>query len=82
MLQVDNAQQRERQMTRGFRLSLVTPAYNESDNLPLLYERVCAVLTQLDVDWEWIVVDDHSTDDTFETIADISRRDTHVRAMT
>jgi len=81
MLQVDKAQQRERHMTRGFRLSLVTPAYNESDNLPLLYERVSTVLTQLDVDWEWIVVDDHSTDDTFKTIADISRRDAHVRAI-
>src|SRR6267142_2338680 len=71
----------KRQAKRRFRLSLVTPAYNETKNLPLLYERISAVLVALDVDWEWNVVDDHSTDDTFQTLTDIAQNDSHVRAI-
>jgi len=70
-----------RRAKRSFRLSLVTPAYNETDNLPLLYARISAVLNTLDLDWEWIVVDDHSTDDTFRTISDVALHDSHVRAI-
>ena len=80
-LQVDTSQPPERRGKKRSRLSLVTPAYNEARNLPLLYEHISAVLTSLDVDWEWIVVDDHSTDDTFKTITNIAARDSHVRAV-
>ena len=83
MLQVDMPERREVQANGkgGFRLSLVTPAYNEAENLPLLYGRLSAVLNPLDVDWEWIVVDDHSADATFGTVAEIALRDPHVRAV-
>jgi glycosyltransferase involved in cell wall biosynthesis len=79
--QVNKPGQPERQTNRRFHVSVVTPAYNEADNLPLLYGRVSTAFNSLDVDWEWIVVDDHSTDDTFTTIADIAMRDSHVRAI-
>jgi polyisoprenyl-phosphate glycosyltransferase len=62
-------------------LSVVTPAYNEADNLPLLYKRLSAALKSVNVDWEWIVVDDHSSDETFTSIGDIARRDSRVRAI-
>jgi dolichol-phosphate mannosyltransferase len=62
-------------------LSIVTPGYNEAKNLPLLYERLCRVLGALDLDWEWIVVDDHSVDRTFAVVADIARRDARVRGV-
>lgn len=62
-------------------LSVVTPAYNEERNLPVLYERLCKVLEHLDVDWEWIVIDDHSTDRTFEVMSELSRRDARVRVL-
>lgn len=82
MLQIDKSpQQREEQANGRFHLSVVTPAYNEADNLPLLHRRISAVLNSLDVKWEWVVVDDHSTDDTFTTIADIAMHDSHVRAI-
>ena len=38
------------------KLSIVTPAYNESANLPVMYERLVIVLDT--IDWEWIIVDD------------------------
>jgi glycosyltransferase involved in cell wall biosynthesis len=62
-------------------LSVVTPAYNEASNLLLLYERLCQVLDDQDLDWEWIVVDDHSADETFAIVRDVAVRDPRVRAM-
>lgn len=62
-------------------VSVITPAYNEEGNLPVLYARLCAVLDRLDVDWEWIVTDDHSSDRTFEVLADLGRRDPRVRGL-
>jgi dolichol-phosphate mannosyltransferase len=62
-------------------LSIITPAYNEVDNLPLLYKRLSGVLKTVDSDWEWIVVDDHSLDETFTAIAEIASRDSRVRAI-
>ena len=63
------------------RLSIVTPAYNETENLKLLHERLAAVLGPLDVDWEWIVVDDHSRDNTFEVIRALAAADPRVRGL-
>lgn len=62
-------------------LSVVTPAYNEADNLPLLYDRLSKVLSSLNLDWEWLVVDDHSADGTFAVIAEIARRDPRVQGI-
>jgi dolichol-phosphate mannosyltransferase len=53
-------------------LTIVTPAYNEAENLPVLYQRLREVLDSIDVDWEWIVVDDHSTDGTFEVLTELA----------
>jgi dolichol-phosphate mannosyltransferase len=62
-------------------LSVVTPAYNEAQNLPLLYERLCRALGTLDLDWEWIVVDDHSSDRTLAVVAEIAGRDARVHGI-
>lgn len=59
-------------------LSVVTPAYNEAENLPLLYERLSQVLDSLNLDWEWVIVEDHSSDATFAVIADLARHDPRV----
>jgi dolichol-phosphate mannosyltransferase len=63
------------------RVSIVTPAYNEARNLPVLYARLGQVLDAMAVTWEWIVVDDHSRDDTFATVAEIAQRDHRVHAL-
>ena len=63
------------------RLSVVTPAYREAQNLPKLYERLRAVLDGLGVDWEWIIVDDHSPDATFAVMHDIAAQDSRVRGI-
>ncbi len=62
-------------------LSIVTPAFNEARNLPLLRARLEPVLEALGVAWEWIVVDDHSSDDTFAVAAMLAREDDRVRGI-
>jgi dolichol-phosphate mannosyltransferase len=63
------------------RLSIVTPAFNEASNLPLLYERVVQTTLRLGIDWEWIVVDDHSSDRTFGALEDLALMDPRVRGI-
>jgi len=60
-------------------ISLITPAFNEGSNLPMLHERLTAVFRQLD--WEWIIVDDHSRDNTFEVIERLVAIDPRVRGI-
>jgi dolichol-phosphate mannosyltransferase len=66
-------------MTQGGLLSVVTPAYNEAANLPLLHQRLATVLAELR--WEWIVIDDHSSDDTFRVITGMAEQDQRVRGF-
>jgi len=60
-------------------ISLITPAFNEGSNLPMLHERLTSVFRQLD--WEWIIVDDHSRDNTFEVIERLVATDPRVRGI-
>lgn len=63
-------------------LSIVTPAYNEAQNLPNLYERLKTVMEgATDLDWEWILVDDHSKDDTFEIFGGYAKEDERLRGV-
>jgi len=47
-------------------LSIVIPVYNESENVPILCERLNAALSRLDKTYEVLLVDDGSTDDSWE----------------
>jgi dolichol-phosphate mannosyltransferase len=62
------------------RLSIVTPAYNEAGSLPALYERLCEVLGE-GGDWELIVVNDGSTDETWRVVDGLNARDPRVRGI-
>lgn len=62
-------------------LSIVTPAYNEELNLVHLYKGLVDQLESLAIAWEWIIVDDHSADRTFDAGAALAARDTRVRVF-
>jgi polyisoprenyl-phosphate glycosyltransferase len=67
--------------TSDIRLTIITPAYNEAANIPLLYQRIEKVLKNESIDWEWIIIDDHSRDNTFEVVSGITARDAHVKGI-
>ncbi|MFT5123583.1 MAG: glycosyltransferase involved in cell wall biosynthesis [Kiritimatiellia bacterium] len=60
-------------------ISIITPAWKEAENLPVLYDRLVAVLEGQE--WEWVIVDDHSPDGTFAAIYALSQKDPRVRGI-
>jgi len=66
---------RQRAFGPGTKVSLVIPCYNEQDVLPLLYERLTNAAEAWGVDYEVVLVDDGSKDDTWAMIEDLQRRD-------
>ena len=61
--------------------SIVAPIYNEIDNLPLLYQRIREVMDSTAEPWEFIMVDDGSTDGSTEKIRELAKEDRRVRPV-
>jgi dolichol-phosphate mannosyltransferase len=63
-------------------ISIVIPAYNEERNLEVLYASIREVLDSGgDSDWELVVVDDGSTDGSWDVIGALSAADVRVRGV-
>lgn len=62
-------------------ISIVTPCYNEEDNIDELYQRIAAVMATLPYDYEHICIDNASTDSTVRRIKDIAARDKRVKLI-
>ncbi len=64
------------------KLSIVVAAFNEEGNLPLLYQRVCALdWAALGLEPEFVFVDDHSRDATPRLLRDLAARDPRVKVL-
>ena len=61
--------------------SVISPIYNEIDNLPELYRRVKEVMDSLGEPWELILVDDGSTDGSTDKIRELAQKDKTVRPV-
>ena len=60
-------------------ISILIPAYNEEASLPMLYERLTAVIDTLtDYDVEMLVVNDGSRDGTLEVLRSLREKDSRV----
>src|SRR5215213_9816978 len=62
-------------------LSIVIPIQNESPNIKDLYDELTQTLVQYGRSYEMIIVDDGSTDDSFEKLASLQTRDPHLRVI-
>jgi glycosyltransferase involved in cell wall biosynthesis len=63
-------------------LSLITPVYNEEENLPILYDAIQQVLKPIGKTWEVIFVDDGSRDKSLEVLETLVKQDPeHVRVV-
>ncbi|MGN0610639.1 MAG: glycosyltransferase family 2 protein [Ruminiclostridium sp.] len=61
-------------------ISVVIPAYNEQENIPVAAERLGGILAPLS-EYELIFVDDGSKDDTWPLIKQLSETDEHIRGL-
>ncbi len=62
-------------------LSIIVPVFNEEENIEVLHEKISDCMSSAEYDWELLVVDDGSTDATYERLAGIRARDSHLRVV-
>jgi len=62
-------------------LSIVIPIHNEEHSILPLYDRLAAVLEQLQRPYEILFVDDASTDRSFELLANLVETDGHLKVI-
>ena len=60
-------------------LSIIVPCYNEEQALPIFYHEVTKVLSSMDVDYELLLINDGSKDDTLGVMRTLSASDEHIR---
>ncbi len=60
-------------------ISVLIPSYNEVESLPELLEQVEAELQRITPDWEILVVDDGSTDNTRDTVRDLREKEQRLK---
>src|SRR5665213_2124337 len=57
-------------------IGIITTAYNAST---FIKKTIDSVLAQSITDWEYIIVDDGSKDDTFEFVSEVAKQDPRIR---
>ena len=62
-------------------ISMVIPVFHSADILPILYERVAIQLDALSHDWELILVDDASPDDSWNVACRLNAADARVKCV-
>lgn len=62
-------------------ISIVTPCYNEEENIDELYQRVATVMATLPYEYEHICIDNASTDGTVKRIKELAAQDKRVKLI-
>ncbi|MBR3635201.1 MAG: glycosyltransferase [Lachnospiraceae bacterium] len=62
-------------------ISVIIPAFNEEDMIKTAYDEIRQVILSLNTDYEFIFVDDGSTDKTFDEVKEISLSDPGVHCV-
>ncbi len=68
-------------MNRKPRYSIVTPIHNESGNILLLYKRLSEVMDSLDEDWELVMINDASHDNSLQLMLQLAQEDERVKVV-
>jgi len=62
-------------------ISIVTPCFNEEENVRELYERIHRIMENLDYEYEHIFIDNASTDRTVGILRGLAAQDKHVKVI-
>ena len=63
------------------KISVVTPTYNEQDNIELFCQKVKEEFIKLSYDYEHIIIDNNSTDNTISILRNICQKDKNVKVI-
>ena len=58
--------------------SIIAPIYNEIENIQVLYQRVSEVMDSTGENWEFVMVDDGSSDGSTQAILDLQAKDSKI----
>jgi len=62
-------------------LTVLVPAYNEAESLPELAQWIDRVCVSSSIEYELIVIDDGSSDNTWELLRDLSEKNSRIKAV-
>ena len=62
-------------------LSIVIPLFNEEKSIPILFRELSEVLEKLNKEYEVIIVDDGSTDGSWDELCKLHEKDNHFKAI-
>ena len=62
-------------------ISIVTPCYNEEDNIEELCSRIASVMVDLPNEYEHICIDNYSTDSTIKKIKQMAKNDKRLKLI-
>ena len=62
-------------------ISIVIPLFNEDESLPELSEWIIRVMTQNNFSYEVIMIDDGSTDDSWQVLQNISQKNNNFKGI-
>lgn len=61
--------------------SFVIPAYNEENNIPIVYDKILKLMSNISSDYEIIFVDDSSKDSSLEVLKKIAKKNKKVKVL-
>jgi glycosyltransferase involved in cell wall biosynthesis len=63
------------------KISIVTPTYNEEDNIKPLSEKIFQIMANLNISYEQIIIDNCSTDNTQTRIRELAKKNKNIKAI-
>lgn len=60
------------------KVSVIVPCYNEQEALPYFYNEFTSTMHQISYDYELILVNDGSKDQTLRVIKELAKKDSHI----
>ncbi|MCK4917199.1 MAG: glycosyltransferase family 2 protein [Candidatus Omnitrophica bacterium] len=72
---------KKKDMKKVISLSVIVPAYNEQDSVSTTVMGLVTSLNQLNIDWQLIIVEDGSTDNTSKIIAHLAAKYINIKVI-